>query len=107
MQGRGGEVTWIELARDLIELLARRIDAADDMRAEVRDGKTVMPAFDALAHDAFDDRAFARELLRVACKADTRFRDALVVVATLAKDTDHAVIRGLVSALPLDDEAKG
>lgn len=89
----------------LVEALVKRIQAADDMRVEKRDGKTVMPPFAELT--AYDDRAFARELLGVACKADPRLRDALVVVATLAKDSDHAVIRELVSALPLDDGAKG
>ena len=94
-------MNWLELARALVEALAKRIEAADDMRAEKRDGKTVMPPFAELT--AYDDRAFARELLRTACKADPRLRDALVVVATLAKGSDHDALRELVSALPLDE----
>jgi len=96
-------VNWLELARVLVEALAKRIEAADDMRAEKRDGKTVMPPFADLDADRYDDRAFARELLRTACKADPRLRDALVVVATLAKGSDHDALRELVSALPLDE----
>ena len=96
-------MNWLELARVLVEALAKRIEAADDMRAEKRDGKTVMPPFAELSAGAYDDRAFARELLRTACKADPRFRDALVVVATLAKGSDHDTLRELVSALPLDE----
>ena len=94
-------MNWLELARVLVEALAKRIEAADDMRAEKRDGKTVMPPFAELT--AYDDRAFARDLLRTACKADPRLRDALVVVATLAKGSDHDALRELVSALPLDE----
>ena len=96
-------MNWLELARVLVEALAKRIEAADDMRAEKRDGKTVMPPFADLDADRYDDRAFARELLRTACKADPRLRDALVVVATLAKGSDHDALRELVSALPLDE----
>ena len=96
-------MNWLELARVLVEALAKRIEAADDMRAEKRDGKTVMPSFADLDADRYDDRAFARELLRTACKADPRLRDALVVVATLAKGSDHDALRELVSALPLDE----
>jgi hypothetical protein len=70
------------------------------MRAEKRDGKTVMPPFAELS--AYDDRAFARDLLRTACKADPRLRDALVVVATLAKGADHDLLRELVSFLPVE-----
>ena len=94
-------MNWLELARVLVEALAKRIEAADDMRAEKRDGKTVMPPFAELT--AYDDRAFARDLLRTACKADPRLRDALVVVATLAKGSDHDALRELVSVLPLDE----
>lgn len=96
-------MNWLELARVLVEALAKRIEAADDMRAEKRDGKTVMPPFADLDADRYDDRAFARDLLRTACKADKRLRDALVVVATLAKGSDHDALRELVSALPLDE----
>ena len=96
-------MNWLELARVLVEALAKRIEAADDMRAEKRDGKTVMPPFAELSASAYDDRAFARDLLRTACKADPRLRDALVVVATLAKGSDHDALRELVSALPLDE----
>jgi len=96
-------MNWLELARVLVEALAKRIEAADDMRAEKRDGKTVMPPFAELSAGAYDDRAFARDLLRTACKADPRLRDALVVVATLAKGSDHDALRELVSALPLDE----
>ena len=96
-------MNWLELARVLVEALAKRIEAADDMRAEKRDGRTIMPPFAELSAGAYDDRAFARELLRVACKADPRLRDALVVVATLAKDVDHDTLRELVSALPIDE----
>lgn len=96
-------MNWIDLARVLVEALAKRIEAADDMRAEKRDGKTVMPPFAELSAGAYDDRAFARDLLRTACKADPRLRDALVVVATLAKGSDHDALRELVSALPLDE----
>ena len=96
-------MNWLELARVLVEALAKRIEAADDMRAEKRDGRTVMPPFADLSAGAYDDRAFARELLRTACKADPRLRDALVVVATLAKGSDHDALRELVSALPLDE----
>ena len=94
-------MNWLELARVLVEALARRIEAADDMRAEKRDGKTVMPPFAELS--AYDDRAFARDLLRTACKADPRLRDALVVVATLAKGVDHDTLREIVSILPIDE----
>jgi hypothetical protein len=93
-------VNWLELARVLVEALVKRIEAADDMRAEKRDGKTVMPPFAELS--AYDDRAFARDLLRTACKADPRLRDALVVVATLAKGADHDLLRELVSFLPVE-----
>ena len=96
-------MNWLELARVLVEALVKRIEAADDMRAEKRDGKTVMPPFAELSAGAYDDRAFARDLLRTACKADPRLRDALVVVATLAKDVDHDTLRELVSVLPLDE----
>ena len=96
-------MNWLDLARELVALLVRRIEAADDMRAEKRDGKTVMPPFAELDADRYDDRAFARDLLRTACKADQRLRDALVVVATLAKGSDHDALRELVSALPLDE----
>ena len=96
-------MNWLDLARVLVEALAKRIEAADDMRAEKRDGKTVMPPFAELSAGAYDDRAFARDLLRTACKADPRLRDALVVVATLAKGSDHDALRELVSALPLDE----
>ena len=96
-------MNWLELARALVEALVKRIEAADDMRAEKRDGKTVMPPFAELSAGAYDDRAFARELLRVACKADPRLRDALVVVATLAKGSDHDALRELVAVLPLDE----
>lgn len=96
-------MNWLELARVLVEALVKRIEAADDMRAEKRDGKTVMPPFAELSTGAYDDRAFARELLRVACKADPRLRDALVVVATLAKGSDHDTLRELVSVLPIDE----
>lgn len=96
-------MNWLELARALVEALVKRIEAADDMRAEKRDGKTVMPPFAELSAGAYDDRAFARDLLRVACKADPRLRDALVVVATLAKGSDHDTLRELVSVLPLDE----
>ena len=96
-------MNWLELARVLVEALAKRIEAADDMRAEKRDGKTVMPPFAELSAGAYDDRAFARELLRTACKADPRLRDALVVVATLAKGSDHDALRKLVAVLPLDE----
>jgi hypothetical protein len=96
-------MNWLELARVLVEALVKRIEAADDMRAEKRDGRTVMPPFAELSVGAYDDRAFARELLRVACKADPRLRDALVVVATLAKDVDHDTLRELVSVLPIDE----
>lgn len=94
-------MNWLELARVLVEALAKRIEAADDMRAEKRDGKTVMPPFAELS--VYDDRAFARDLLRTACKADKRLRDALVVVATLAKGSDHDALRELVSVLPIDE----
>ena len=94
-------MNWLELARALVEALVKRIEAADDMRAEKRDGKTVMPPFAELS--AYDDRAFARDLLRTACKADPRLRDALVVVATLAKGSDHDALRELVSVLPIDE----
>lgn len=93
-------MNWLELARVLVEALVKRIEAADDMRAEKRDGKTVMPPFAELS--AYDDRAFARDLLRTACKADPRLRDALVVVATLAKGADHDLLRELVSFLPVE-----
>jgi len=93
-------VNWLDLARVLVEALVKRIEAADDMRAEKRDGKTVMPPFAELS--AYDDRAFARDLLRTACKADPRLRDALVVVATLAKGADHDLLRELVSFLPVE-----
>ena len=96
-------MNWLELARLLVEALVKRIEAADDMRAEKRDGKTVMPSFADLDADRYDDRAFARDLLRTACKADPRLRDALVVVATLAKDVDHDTLRELVAVLPLDE----
>lgn len=96
-------MNWLELARVLVEALVKRIEAADDMRAEKRDGKTVMPPFAELSAGAYDDRAFARDLLRTACKADPRLRDALVIVATLAKDVDHDTLRELVSVLPLDE----
>jgi hypothetical protein len=96
-------MNWLELARVLVEALVKRIEAADDMRAEKRDGRTVMPPFAELSAGAYDDRAFARDLLRTACKADPRLRDALVVVATLAKDVDHDTLRELVSVLPLDE----
>lgn len=96
-------MNWLELARALVEALVKRIEAADDMRAEKRDGKTVMPPFAELSAGAYDDRAFARDLLRTACKADPRLRDALVVVATLAKGSDHDALRELVAALPLDE----
>jgi hypothetical protein len=96
-------MNWIELARVLVEALAKRIEADDDMRAEKRDGRTVMPPFAELDADRYDDRAFARDLLRTACKADPRLRDALVVVATLAKGSDHDALRELVAALPLDE----
>ena len=93
-------MNWLDLARVLVEALVKRIEAADDMRAEKRDGKTVMPPFAELS--AYDDRAFARDLLRTACKADPRLRDALVVVATLAKGADHDLLRELVSFLPVE-----
>ena len=96
-------MNWLELARVLVEALVKRIEAADDMRAEKRDGKTVMPTFAELSTGAYDDRAFARDLLRTACKADPRLRDALVVVATLAKDVDHDTLRELGAGLPLDE----
>ena len=96
-------MNWLELARVLVEALAKRIEAADDMRAEKRDGKTVMPPFAELSAGAYDDRAFARDLLRTACKADPRLRDALVVVASMAKGSDHDALRELVAALPLDE----
>lgn len=96
-------MNWLELARVLVEALVKRIEAADDMRAEKRDGRTVMPPFADLDADRYDDRAFARDLLRTACKADPRLRDALVVVATLAKGSDHDALRELVAALPLDE----
>ena len=96
-------MNWLELARVLVEALAKRIEAADDMRAEKRDGKTVMPSFANLEVDKLENRVFARELLRVACKADPRLRDAFVVVATLAKGSDHDALRELVAALPLDE----
>lgn len=95
-------MNWLELARVLVEALVKRIEAADDMRAEKRDGKTVMPPFAELSAGAYDDRAFARDLLRTACKADPRLRDALVVVATLAKGADHDLLRELVSFLPVE-----
>lgn len=91
-------MTWLELARELVALLVRRLEAADDMRAEERDGKTFMPPFAELG-GAFDDRAFARELLRVACKADKRIADALAVVASTARGVDHDLLRELVSVL--------
>lgn len=94
-------MTWLELARVLVEALAKRIEAADDMRAEKRDGKTLMPPFAEL-DGAFDDRAFARELLRVACRADKRIADALAVVASTAKGADHDLLRELVSLLPVE-----
>ncbi len=93
-------MNWLDLARVLVEALVKRIEAADDMRAEKRDGRTVMPPFAELS--AYDDRAFARDLLRTACKADPRLRDALVVVATLAKGADHDLLRELVSFLPVE-----
>lgn len=96
-------MNWLELARVLVEALAKRIEAADDMRAEKRDGKTVMPSFAELSAGAYDDRAFARDLLRTACQADSRLRDALVVVASMAKGVDHDTLRELVSVLPLDE----
>ena len=96
-------MNWLELARVLVEALAKRIEAADDMRAEKRDGKTVMPPFAELSAGAYDDRVFARDLLRTACKADPRLRDALVVVASMAKGVDHDTLRELVSILALDE----
>lgn len=94
-------MTWLDLARELVALLVRRLEAADDMRAEKRDGKTIMPPFEELGGH-FDDRAFARELLRVACKADKRIAEAIVVVASTAKGVDHDTLRELVSVIPTD-----
>ena len=94
-------MTWLDLARELVALLVRRLEAADDMRAEKRDGKTIMPPFAEL-DGHFDDRAFARELLRVACRADKRIADALAVVASTAKGADHDLLRELVSLLPVE-----
>ena len=96
-------MNWVELARELVALLVRRIEAADDMRAEKRDGKTVMPSFADLEIDKLENRVFARELLRVACKADPRLRDAFVVVASMAKGVDHDTLREIVSILPIDE----
>lgn len=96
-------MNWLELARVLVEALAKRIEAADDMRAEKRDGKTVMPSFADLEIDKLENRVFARELLRVACKADPRLRDAFVVVASMAKGVDHDTLREIVAVLPLDE----
>lgn len=97
-------MSWVDLARELVALLVRRIEAVDELRAEKRDGKTVMPSFADLDVDKLENRAFARELLRVACKADPRLRDAFVVVATLAKDVDHDTLREIVSILPIDED---
>lgn len=96
-------MSWVDLARELVALLVRRIEAVDELRAEKRDGKTVMPPFADLDVDKLENRVFARELLRVACKADPRLRDAFVVVATLAKDVDHDTLREIVSILPIDE----
>lgn len=97
-------MSWVDLARELVALLVRRIEAVDELRAEKRDGKTVMPSFADLDVDKLENRVFARELLRVACKADPRLRDAFVVVATLAKDVDHDTLREIVSILPIDED---
>jgi hypothetical protein len=91
-------MSWIDFAREIVELLLKRIEAADDMRAEKRDGKTVMPPFDELG-GSYDERAFAADLLHVACKAYPSAGDAIAMACANAKGIDHDVLRELVALI--------
>jgi hypothetical protein len=94
-------LAWERLAQLLIEALTKKLEAADRMRTKTApDGKTIMPSFDELAGESFDDRAFAVELLTLACKADRRIGDALSVACANAKGVDHDILREVVSLLP-------
>lgn len=85
---------WVSLARAVVQYV-------DSCRAEHLDeddkGRVVMPSFGALS--PADTHAQAAKLLRAACMANPRIRDAIGAAANYASGSDGALVRELLAML--------